>query len=610
MTKKLRSTNNIEKIDVPEELMEIYRRPPESRTANNINYLYQECKKLKCFQEILSNNERGQLMVRELISRVEFSLFHKGRNIYSVNDPIINMFFIFEGEVIIYKKNPINSSRIKKINKEQTTKEIDYILSKGDEYGKDDIKKEKREVQVESNTKCIIGFLTIQDWTLIFEKTNTLEKNDLINFISKINMFKDMNTLILNNLYDLVKMKKVAKFDYLVKKGDPFKYIYIIRYGSFKIFFNSKIKIITEFDLSNLSNPKKRTQSADIKYKFEKNCFDKLQYQIIYLFNGEFIGDIEYYLGKEKYSLFAKCTSDDTQVIEISVENFESICSKRMKAIFLNEIKIKLDYYEKRCKEIKKVHKKKNFGLKNRYKLMIIKNLEEQNKNEFEKMENKTKYRNQSNDKKLNTVIASFRQKSNLFLTDSENNNTALSILFDKINKLKKKSSSNVIANITNITNKTSKTSSKIINNYNIIKRLSSKKFHATIQSSYGNKKSPKQIFNAKKKSIIKNLYDKVDIFSEQKKTNNKTFLSNNFKKIMSNNNNKIRDKGHKIFNIFRINKNSIGNSNNLLIENSLYNYRNIESFPDINKNFLVTHNSREIKNNLNTIFSYKQKKI
>jgi CRP-like cAMP-binding protein len=605
---KYKNNNNIEKLDISEELWEIYKRPPESRTQNNINYLYQESKKLKCFKNILTKNEKGQLMVRELLSRVEFSLFHKGKNIYSFNEPIINMFFIFEGEVIIYKKNPLTSSKIKKLNKEQTIKEIDYYLSKGDEYGKEDLKKEKREVIVESNSKCIIGFLTIQDWTLIFEKTNILEKNDIINFISKINMFKDMNHLILNNLCDIIKMKKVSKSAFLVKKGEPYKNIYIIRYGSFKIFFNSKIKITTEFDLNSFSDSKKRSQSANIKYKFEKNCFDKLQYQIIYLFNGEFIGDIEYYLGKEKYVLFAKCSSDDTEVIEISLQNFESICSRRMKAIFLKEIKNKIDYFEKRCKEIKKVHKNKNFGLKNRYKLMIIRNIEEQNKNEFEKMENKAKYRNQSNDKKLNTVIANFRQKPNLFLTDTnENNNTALSILFDKINQFRKKSiliRNNI--NSTNITNFSNNTNSNINNHYNSIMRRNSNKYPMTFHYSGSSKKASNKILNSKKKSIFKDIYDKVEMLSEQKKPKNIRFLNNNLNEIINNNNITTRNKSLTISNNFRIKK----NSNSILIENSIYNHRNMESFPDINKNFLVNHNSREIRKNLNTIFYIKNKKI
>ena len=437
MTKK----NPSDKLNIPEELLEIYKRPPESRTQNNINYLYQECKKLKCFKNLLLSNDKAQLMIREIISRVEFSIINKGKTIYSINEPIINMLYIFEGEIIVYKKQKVgkNSSPLKRSAFGQISKEIDYVLLKGDEYGKEDIKREKREVQIESKTKCVIGFLSIQDWILIFEKTNLLEKNDIKDFLTKINIFKDINLIVLNNLCDIIKIKNVSKGEYLVKKGEPFNNIYIIRHGCFNIFFNTTIKITTEYDLNSFSNNKKKSQSANIKYKFEKNCYDKLQYQIITLNSGEFIGDIEYYLGKEKYVLFAKCTNEDTQVIEIKVKTFESICSRKIKIIFLKEVKNKIDYFDKRCKEIKKVHKKKNFGLKNRYKLMIIQNIEEQNKEVFEKMENKYKNRNHSNDKKLNTIYSTFTKRDNQYLTDTNNNNFGLSLLYEKKNNLKKK---------------------------------------------------------------------------------------------------------------------------------------------------------------------------
>ena len=374
---KYKSKNANDKMEIPEQLMEIYRRPPESRTQNNINYLYQECKKLKFFQNLISKNEKAQLMIREIVSRIEFSIFNKGKIIYGINEPIINMLFVFEGEINIYQRkipqkfykksytlNPKSSKIAKSLVQEKNNLNIDYVLYKGDEYGKEEIKKEKREIQVEARTKCIIGFLSIQDYNLIFEKTRILEKNDLLQFLNKTNIFKDINIMLLNNLCDIIKVKKVSKGEFLVRKGEPFNNIYLIRYGGFNIFFNTKIKITTEYDLNILSNEKKRSQSANLKYKFEKNCFDKLQYQIINLFSGEFIGDIEYYLGKEQYALFAKCNNNDTEVIEINLKTFESLCTKRMKMIFLNDTKNKIDYFQKRCKEIKRVHKHKNFGLK------------------------------------------------------------------------------------------------------------------------------------------------------------------------------------------------------------------------------------------------------
>jgi CRP-like cAMP-binding protein len=248
-------------------------------------------------------------------------------------------------------------------------------------------------------------------------------------------MFKEINEVLLNNLCDVIKIKKISKGEFLVKKNEQYNNIYIIRYGSFQLFFNSKIRLITEYDLNSFSSKKSRAESA--KYKFENNCVENLKYQIITLFQGEIIGDIEYYLHKEKYILYAKCTSEDTQVFEISKKSFDSICNKRVKYIIVKEIRNKINYYMKRCNEIRKVNKNKSFGLKNKYKLMIIKSLEEENKDIFEKMEKKIKYRSQNNNKKLNRI--SFHKDNNILLTDRSKMNFVHPFFLERINKIKQK---------------------------------------------------------------------------------------------------------------------------------------------------------------------------
>lgn len=563
--------NNTGRFNFSEELWEIYKRPPDSRTQNNINYLYQECKKLKSFKNILSINEKGQLMVREILKRVEFSIINQGKQIYSINEPIINMFFVFEGEINVYKKITDNDKKnIKKNNinitnrlsNEKFNKEIEYVLLKGDEYGKEDIKKEKREVEVESKTRCILGFLSIQDWILIFEKTKLLEKNDINNFISKINMFKEINEVLLNNLCDLIKIKKISKGEFLVKKNEQFNNIYIIRYGSFQLFFNSKIRLITEYDLNSFTSKKNRAESA--KYKFENNCVENLKYQIITLFQGEIIGDIEYYLHKEKYILYAKCTSEDSQVFEISKKSFDLICNKRIKYIIVKEIRNKINYYMKRCNEIRKVNKNKSFGLKNKYKLMIIKSLEEENKDIFEKMENKIKYRNQNNNKKLNMI--SFYKDSNIHLTDTSKKNFVNPFFFERINKIKQKNL---------YQNKSS---------FNTLK----------MNRSYNSKKT--QINNISNNKDVKN---KVNQIIFRKALSNRKYLKE--KIIMKLLSKKMNDLS--INKNLKINKKLLKNNNKNMI--SIYSSkteRNLNNFNYPSRSSFIKNNS-SIKNN--TIFSY-----
>jgi CRP-like cAMP-binding protein len=478
------------------------------------------------------------------------------------------MFFVFEGEVNIYKKKTDNDKKNMKKNNintnEKFNKEIEYVLSKGDEYGKEDIKKEKREVEVESKTRCILGFLSIQDWILIFEKTKILEKNDINNFISKINIFKEINEVLLNNLCDLIKIKKVSKGEFLVKKNEQYNNIYIIRYGSFQLFFNSKIRLITEYDLNSFSSKKNRVESA--KYKFENNCVENLNYQIITLFQGEIIGDIEYYLHKEKYILYAKCTSDDAQVFEISKNSFDSICNKRIKYIIVKEIRNKINYYMKRCNEIRKVNKNKSFGLKNKYKLMIIKSLEEENKDIFEKMENKIKNKSQNNNKKLNLI--SFYKDNNIHLADTSKMNFVKPFFLERINKIKQKNL---------YQNNSSFNTLKINSSYNNSKKAQFNNISNNIV--YLKNKANKSIFRKalsnrkylKEKIIMKLLNKKMNDLSINKKRKiNKNLLRNNNKTIENIYSSKA---GKNLYNFNYPSKSSFIKNNSSIKKNTICSY-------------------------------------
>ena len=67
---------------------------------------------------------------------------------------------------------------IKAIKKVEYFNENDNLISKGDEYGFDDIRNKslRRRDLVETTSTCIIGFLSKEDWINIFEKTDLLKK--------------------------------------------------------------------------------------------------------------------------------------------------------------------------------------------------------------------------------------------------------------------------------------------------------------------------------------------------------------------------------------------------------------------------------------------------
>jgi hypothetical protein len=257
-------------------------------------------------------------------------------------------------------------------------------------------------------------------------------------------------------------------------------------------------------------------------------------------------------------------------------------------------------------------------------------------------------------------VIASFTKKVNIFLTDAnDHNKDPLSLIFEKMNKKRKKSiflnstkksnkintNANIYINTTEIENQninlkqnlnSNNTISDINYRYNNIRRRNSSQLPSATNYSFTTKRTKtitpvfKKDEMQKKfelKSLVKNIYNKienVDINSfnnftsrsqNKNKTKNKLLISSNLNDILYDNMSSTRtNKIPPIFSNFWINKNKKNkkknynayNYNQILIENKTFHVNKKEGFLDINKNYLTKHNSRDITKKLKTLFAKK----
>ena len=207
---------------------------------------------------------------------------------------------------------------------------------------------------------------------------------------------------------------------------------------------------------------------------------------------------------------------------------------------------------------------------------MIIKNIEEDNKEVFEKIDNKDKKRNQTNDKKFSITVSSLTQrKDRPFLTDS--NNDPFSIIFGRNNSISKKNSS-----------------PKKQNNYNTIaNRVNSKKSQKKFSFSNSSKKTNIYSFSIKKESpIISGRKNNKQKLNEKRDPKNIKFYFNIKEFVINDNINIFRNKANKI------NKKLIIRNNNQLFNGltnqNTYDIRNVQNLPNIGKNFLIKYNSRD----------------
>jgi hypothetical protein len=251
-----------EKIIINKKLLSIYKKPIEQRTNKDNETLYNTFEELPFFLKLLETNLNGDLMLKTIVQRIVFRILKVGDSVYRIRDQISTMCFVIEGKIIVYK--PPKKYALKKTQKSNTqrlgfidkivyafknslsaqiNKNPDFYVNKGNQYGMEDIKKGKREVLSEAITNiCVIGEISLNDYFLIFEKTEILEKTDVLDLFRNLKIFEKCHNDFLLLFYDKIIKKRYKKNDFVCRRGDKFDKIFIIRTGNFQLFFNSHVK--------------------------------------------------------------------------------------------------------------------------------------------------------------------------------------------------------------------------------------------------------------------------------------------------------------------------------------------------------------------------------
>ena len=441
---KLNIKSNIkeERTEIKDELMKIYNKPHKDRTHKDYDILSSDLKNLSFFKKLQQENKYVELMFRTMVRRMEIKILEPGEPIYRVKEQISSMFIVLEGKVVVYKKpkeyklkqnQKYETKKLRFIEKivwsfknsisAQVNKVPDYFLYKGDEYGLNDIKKNKREVLVETRSNCVIGEISRADYILIFEKTEFLEKNDVLYFLSGMKVFdKYANSALLSNLYDVIKRKTAFKGEYLCKRGEPFDKIIIIRNGNFQVFFNSNVKMRTIYDLSSFEDKNNKEfcsgSAYNINFELKGNYNEKYQYKIVELGTGEMIGDIEYVNNSKKFLFNILCVADNSQILEISYKDFYNFATqglnKKIRKISIEKLKS----FQKRIEEIRIVNKKSEIK-QNKYRDLIIKKINNSKGLILDKMEQPIQLSQLENTKKK--ILFKIRRKDTTFTKDNMN---------------------------------------------------------------------------------------------------------------------------------------------------------------------------------------------
>ena len=422
----------------------------------------------------------------------------------------------------IYKE--IKNKNKNNINDENINDDI-IILEKGDEYGQNDLNLPKRLDLVETKTYCVIGFLSKHNYKYIFEKTDALKKNDILYFLKSLKILQEVNNeVVINNIYNAIKERRIYRGEYLIKSGENSNKFFIIRKGDFQVNLIIKQRVKNQFnDLNYFGHFTLKEKSKNIKYEIKNYYISNEKFKIVTYGEGEIIGDIELYLGSNKFLTDIFCNTDSSLVYEINFSDFNINSNRTMKELLIKEGLQKLKYFRKRIYNIKKINSKKMDNI-NRFKEIISNKLEEEKGEIFNQIENnesgrykyekkqKKRLKSASINNKLKNIIQEINeQKLENLLFNYKNKNSRNNYLF-KLNKKENKDEFPIFP--TSIINKNYKLNTNendIINN--------SKNYNNNLNTNFS--KYISKLSNFKKNNLLKNYKKTISLFSTSTKNTN-----------------------------------------------------------------------------------------
>ena len=240
-----------------------------------------------------------------------------------------------------------------------SSKELDYTLTEGKIFGEEFLYNNIPFCNciLECGSDCIIGELNREDYDKIYRRFNKIERSYITIFLVNLKLFNPANYFFSKLQQCLIK-RYYSKNEIIFNQGDKFHAFYLIRYG--KINLSLKIHKTVNCDLEPdiiMGNLKKERFTSSKSYITKGKYSENIDYNLLTLQNGEFIGDIEYLGKKDKYICSAQCI-EDSLVFEIDIELFEHFIinnhnvNNNLKG-FYEKIKEKMKLFQERIYSIK-----------------------------------------------------------------------------------------------------------------------------------------------------------------------------------------------------------------------------------------------------------------
>ena len=248
------------------------------------------------------------------------------KSINTENIFINNFKSIYNIEEEIEETKNKRARRFEKLYKNiiNNSKEFNYSLNEGKIFGEEFLYNNMplSNCILECGSDCVIGELKREDYEKIYKKFNKFERSFTTVFLINMKLFDSANYFFSKLQQCLIK-RYFSKNEIIFNQGDKFHAFYLIRNGKINLSLKIQktVNCFLEPDLI-MGNLKKERFTSNKTYITRGKYSENIDYNLITLQSGEFIGEIEYYEKNNKY-LYTAQSTEDCILYEFDIDLFE-----------------------------------------------------------------------------------------------------------------------------------------------------------------------------------------------------------------------------------------------------------------------------------------------
>lgn len=220
----------------------------------------------------------------------------------------------------------------------------------------------------------VVFQIPYKKYKMLMDKFTSLENMSELNFLSKLDLFRQCNRVIVEKLNTVLEKQRYNKGQIITQQGQSYDGLYIIRKGQFEVNLKISSNVKKEYDISALDNIAKCPEGLFNSDKLLelKNSYNEIRMLKLMILNrGNLINDFEIHKKSDKCFFTYKCSMDGSYVLFLPKDKLDTYFNENVYKALSEIVKNKEALFAQRIDYLYQ-RQKKELKLKNKFTQLVM----------------------------------------------------------------------------------------------------------------------------------------------------------------------------------------------------------------------------------------------